>query len=54
MYGYVYKTTDLRNGKIYVGRHKSDEFDSSYFGSGNIIKRIIEKNSTDILSCEIL
>ena len=54
MYGYVYKTTDLRNGKIYVGRHKSDEFDSSYFGSGNIIKRIIENNSTDILSCEIL
>lgn len=54
MYGYVYKTTDLRNGKIYVGRHKSDEFDTSYFGSGNVIKRIIEKNSTDILSCEIL
>ena len=43
MYGYVYKTTDLRNGEIYVGRHKSDEFDSSYFGSGNIIKRINKK-----------
>lgn len=54
MYGYVYKTTDLRNGKIYIGRHKSSQFDQNYFGSGNIIRRIIEKDTTNVLQCEIL
>ena len=26
MYGYVYKTTNTVNGKIYIGKHKSAEF----------------------------
>ena len=43
MYGYIYKTTDLRNNKIYVGQHKSEIFDTSYYGSGKIIKKIIKK-----------
>lgn len=54
MYGYVYLTTDLRNNKIYVGQHKSDSFDEKYYGSGRIIKSIINNYGTDILKCEIL
>ena len=54
MYGYVYKTTDLRNNKIYVGQHKSETFDSNYYGSGVIIKPLIEKYGTHNFSCEIL
>lgn len=48
MYGYIYKTTDSSNGKIYVGQHKSEEFDIEYKGSGIIIKRIINKRPQDL------
>ena len=54
MYGYVYKTTDLRNNKIYVGQHKSETFDSNYYGSGVIIKPLVEKYGVNNFSCEIL
>lgn len=54
MYGYVYKTTDLSNGKIYVGQHKSEKFDTNYFGSGKILKRKIKQCGIENFSCEIL
>ena len=54
MYGYVYKTTNLINGKIYVGQHKSQVFDEKYFGSGFILKRAISKYGIDNFRCEIL
>ena len=41
MYGYVYKTTDLESGLIYVGQHKSESFDNKYYGSGIIVSRKI-------------
>lgn len=41
MYGYIYKTTDLSNGKIYIGQHKATKFSgASYVGSGIIIRAI--------------
>lgn len=41
MFGYIYKTTDLKNGKIYIGQHKSTTFvGESYIGSGVIIQKI--------------
>lgn len=43
MYGYVYKTTNLINGKIYVGQKKSDKFVPTYFGSGTLIRRALKK-----------
>lgn len=48
MYGYIYITTDNSNGKIYIGQHKSDVFDKSYYGSGVIISRIKEKRPQDL------
>lgn len=33
MYGYIYKITNLTNGLIYVGQHKSVCFDERYWGS---------------------
>ena len=44
MYGYIYKTIDKKNNKIYVGKHHSDIFEGySYIGSGLIVSNI--KNS---------
>lgn len=54
MYGYVYKTTDLRNNKIYVGQHKSEVFDTKYYGSGIIIKELLNKYGNQILKCELV
>ena len=54
MYGYIYKTTDLRNNKIYVGQHKSEIFDTSYYGSGKIIKKLLRKYGNQIFTCELI
>jgi hypothetical protein len=41
---YIYKTTNLINGKIYIGKrsHKNPEKDK-YLGSGNVLKQAISK-----------
>ena len=43
MYGYIYLTTNTLNGKIYVGQHKSDKFDSWYLGSGTYLWNAMKK-----------
>lgn len=54
MYGYIYKTTNLINGKIYIGQHKSDKFDKSYYGSGKRFLNAFNKYGKDNFSCEII
>ena len=54
MYGYIYKTTNLFNGKIYVGQHRSPTFDTSYYGSGLVLCNIINKYGKDSFRCELL
>ena len=42
MYGYIYKTTNLINGKIYIGQKKSSVFlEEKYLGSGKHLKRAV-------------
>lgn len=53
MYGYVYKTTNLQNGKIYVGEHRGD-FDPTYYGSGVILWKAINKYGMDSFKVEML
>ena len=43
MIGYIYKTTNNINQKIYIGKHQSSEYDNKYFGSGIILMRSIQK-----------
>ena len=42
IFGFIYLTTNLVNGKRYIGRHKGKESDS-YLGSGIYIKPAIKK-----------
>ena len=54
MYGYIYKTTNLYNGKIYIGQHKSDKFNPNYYGSGIRFQNIFKKYGKDSFKCEML
>lgn len=55
MYYIIYKTTNLINGKIYIGKHKSTklEFDG-YFGSGLNLNRAISKYGIENFERETL
>lgn len=39
---YIYKTTNLINDKVYIGKSEK-EFDSTYYGSGVILQKAIKK-----------
>lgn len=54
MYGYIYKTTNLKNNKIYIGQHKHENYDPYYYGSGKLLKRAIKKYGRDSFSNEII
>lgn len=55
IYGYIYKTTNLINGKIYIGQKKSSKFlESSYFGSGVRLKEAIKKYGEENFSVELI
>lgn len=54
MYGYIYLTTNLINGKQYIGKHKSKVFDEEYKGSGVLIHRALNKYGFDNFECHIL
>ena len=57
MFGYIYKTTNLLNGKIYVGKHKWSKegcLDENYLGSGTYLTRAIDKYGKENFICEIL
>lgn len=39
----IYKTTNLVNGKIYIGKHITKDIDDEYLGSGSILRQAISK-----------
>lgn len=55
MYGYIYKTTNLITGKIYVGQKKSDKFlAEKYLGSGKRLREAINKYGEENFKVELI
>lgn len=55
MYGYIYITTNLINGKKYIGQHKCSKFDfTTYKGSGKILQQAFNKYGKENFECQLL
>jgi len=53
MFGYIYKTTNIINEKIYIGQHHG-EFNPYYKGSGKLIIYALQKYRPENFKVEIL
>ena len=42
-YHFIYKTTNVLNGKYYYGMHSTDNLNDGYYGSGRRLKRSLNK-----------
>ena len=54
MFGYIYKTTNNTNGKIYIGKKHSKKFVKDYYGSGKLINRAIDKYGLENFTVEMI
>lgn len=52
--GFIYLTTNLVNGKIYIGRHEFNKHNKIYLGSGKIFKLALEKYGEENFKRKIL
>lgn len=51
--GYVYKSINLKNNKLYIGKHVG-RYNPRYFGSGKIIRSAIKKYGKSKFKLEVL
>lgn len=55
MFGYIYETTNLINGKKYIGKRKSSKFlGNKYLGSGTYLHNAIEKYGKENFEVKLL
>lgn len=51
---FIYVTTNLINGKIYVGQHSTNDLNDNYLGSGKMLQQSIKKYGKSNFKREIL
>jgi len=54
MYYIVYKTTNIINGMIYIGVHKTSKLNDGYKGSGILLRKAFKKYGKEKFITEIL
>jgi len=50
----IYKVTNKLNGKIYIGKHQTQDINDGYMGSGKHIRNAIDKHGLENFTKEIL
>ena len=50
----IYKTTNNINGKIYIGKHSTEDPNDSYMGSGVAFENAVKRYGKENFSKEIL
>jgi Holliday junction resolvase len=53
-YYIIYETKNLKNGKIYIGMHETDNLEDGYLGSGTRLKRAIRYYGREFFERRIL
>jgi hypothetical protein len=51
---FIYKTTNLINGKTYIGMHSTNNIQDGYLGSGVVFKKVLKKYGVGNFKREIL
>ena len=53
-YHFIYKTTNLLNGKYYIGMHSTDNLNDGYMGSGKRLRYSVNKYGKENHKVEVL
>jgi len=54
MYFIIYQTTNLFNGRFYIGKHQTKDINDGYLGSGKALTSAIKKHGKQSFAREIL